>query len=227
MSGTSSSDVCHACDAQDATIAGSTTLGTGAVSDQECIRPLPLRQNPICVSGHHCVVRDVLGVGLQNGHRLAVTQSCRTGEVIVGVPNGGLSVPATDDGTVYHWDDDFNVSGGHFSVHANTQRFVPAGGEYRLCWCPNIHEFCDRAGLFVFHLGFLTVVGPVPANLHCVRGRNCTSLSVAGVGLMEEDKIRIQEVCGGLAVQIAFDNILGNALDVVRVTSRSGLAPSL
>ena len=38
------------------------------------------------------------------------------GEVIVGVPDGGLSAPATDEGTVYHWNDDFNVSGGHFSV---------------------------------------------------------------------------------------------------------------
>ena len=187
MSGMSSSDSCHSCDAHNAATVGSTTLGTGATSDQECIRPFPLKQNPTCVSGQHCMVRDVLGTGLQNGHRLAVMQSCGRGEVIAGVPNGGLSAPAIDGGTEHHWDDSFNVSGGHFSVHQIAQRFVPAGGEYSLCWCPNVHEHCDRIDLFVFNLGLLSVVGPAPAVLHCVRGWNCTNLSVAGVGLLEED----------------------------------------
>ena len=69
--------------------------------------------------------------------------------------------------------------------------------------------------MFVFDLGFLTVVGPAPTNLDCVRGRKCTSLSIAGVGLLDDDNIRIQDVCGGSALQITTDNILGNAVDVV------------
>ena len=37
------------------------------------------------------------------------------------------------------------------------------------------------------------------------------SLSVAGVGLLEENKIRVQMACGGVAVQISTDNLLGAA----------------
>ena len=47
---------------------------------------------------------------------------------------------------------------------------MPAGGEYSLCWCPNIHEHCDRAGLFAFGLGLLSIVGPASADLYRVRG---------------------------------------------------------
>ena len=75
---------------------------------------------------------------------------------------------------------------------------------------------CDQAEQFVFNLGILSIVGPSPSDFQCGRGQFCTHLSLAGLRLLEEDKIRIQNACGGLAVQITTGNLRGEAVDIVR-----------
>ena len=48
----------------------------GAPSEFHCVRPDVQQNDFVCSSGQQCRVRDVSGINLEDGHKLAILISC-------------------------------------------------------------------------------------------------------------------------------------------------------
>jgi hypothetical protein len=80
----------------------------------------PTSANDTCIAGETCAVHGIEGVGLSDGDRLAVLDTCGVaGDHIPMFAGGDASVSATASGAIIAW----------------SGPATPAGGIYRLCWC--------------------------------------------------------------------------------------------
>ena len=84
-----------------------------------------------------------------------------------------------------------------------------------------MHIECERADQFLFDIGMLTVIGPIPSHFICVLGNRCTNLFIAGTGLRDEDRLRVQRSCGAAAVGVTLDSPNGTTTDVVSMGAGS------
>ena len=184
-SAASREDACNFC------TQGSTTRESGAEDESFCVKPEP-QQFVQCTSGTVCLI-EITGFHLQDGHRLAVTESnCNTGKVAVsGVVAQGVSKPATSEGHRYVWGD-------------SSVEFSPEGGIYNLCWCANMRDLqCGSLQTdFILSAGKLEVIGPFRNHsLDCVRGQTCLGLRpFQGHQLSLEDRVAVRRACGGSEV---------------------------
>ncbi|CAE7458020.1 dbo [Symbiodinium sp. CCMP2592] len=192
-------NTCYECSSD---FPGSTTQGVGSTDAGMCIRPQD-GQDLQCTSGIPCSV-TISGYNLQDGHRVALTESdsCQGAlRTVPNLPNEGASGDASQG--VYTWG-------------SSGSDFAPEGGSYQVCWCANINGIvCDSLQLFQMAVGRLQVRGPSSAHsFWCVRGRDCTDLQpLDGVGLSSSDQVVLRSAgCGSVAFQqISPSNLNGIA----------------
>eukprot|EP00449_Zooxanthella_nutricula_P041431 CAMPEP_0198600232 /NCGR_PEP_ID=MMETSP1462-20131121/147993_1 /TAXON_ID=1333877 /ORGANISM="Brandtodinium nutriculum, Strain RCC3387" /LENGTH=157 /DNA_ID=CAMNT_0044331939 /DNA_START=9 /DNA_END=478 /DNA_ORIENTATION=- len=151
-----------------------------------------LRQHRTCARYESCTVQNVTGTALEDGDRLMVLESCRTGggvtetptilvdyytRGVVGFPvNGGLhglSLPATEDGSSFSW--------GPSSLDT--------AGKYKMCWCAKIYADaggCSKSEDFKVEVGILTVYGFATHNTRtCFSGQPCELERLVGYPLYD------------------------------------------
>ena len=191
-------DACNFCSE------GSTTSAEGARDLSFCVRPQS-GQLVQCTSGTICSV-EIVGFQLQDGHRLALTQSsCDTGIVAPSsVVAQGISKPATQNGRRYVWGN-------------NPSDFSPEGGLYNLCWCASMRGLLcgSLQENFILSAGQLEVTGPLANHqFDCVRGQDCSHLTAfQGHLLSLQNQVAVRNACGGpepLSVALANPNGTGS-----------------
>ena len=132
-------------------------------------------QDRTCFHSQSCTIYNITGSFLEDGDRLMLLESCRTGtgltetdtplidfatRGVLGFPDFGRSLPATDNGATFTWGPDA----------------VTTGGKYKMCWCSRqAHDTlpCDRAERFKIEVGMLTVVGFAENKRRCFIGQPC------------------------------------------------------
>ena len=132
-------------------------------------------QDRTCFSSQSCTIYNITGSFLEDGDRLMLLESCRTGtgltetatplidfatRGVLGFPDFGRSLPATDNGATFTWGSEP----------------VATGGKYKMCWCSRqAHATlpCDRAERFKIEVGTLTVVGFAENRRTCFVGQPC------------------------------------------------------
>eukprot|EP00439_Symbiodinium_sp_Y106_P053055 s1728_g7.t1 len=158
-------------------------------------------QDRTCVSSQSCTIYNITGSFLEDGDRLMLLESCRTGtgitdtetplmdfatRGILGFPDFGRSLPATDNGATFTWGSDP----------------ISTGGKYKMCWCSRqAHETlpCDRAERFKIEVGMLTVVGFAENKRSCFVGQPCEVEHLVGFPLHDGDQVLLQpatSTCG-------------------------------
>ena len=202
-------------------VPGSTTKVEGANHEDLCARP----GGPQGASDFQCLAGQVCrltlgGFSLQDGHKLAVLSSGCFPNTLLQVPNvpdSGMSKPATQEGSLYVW--------GEASVD-----FVPEGGFYGLCWCPNMHDVtCMELQDFQISAGQLRVVGPLSAHVfQCARGQDCAGLGpVQGVGLSANNYVSIRSEGCGSARSIAISPANTNGTAYMEIIDEPSVVVSL
>ena len=146
----------------------------------------PLSQDRTCVSGQFCTIDGLTG-HLSIAGSLLVLNSCGSfnpGESL------GESLQITSTGSAFTW----------------TAPFTFAGGEYRLCWCPNTQNQngsatressnCMVPEDFTIDFGKFTLLGPGPLQQErtCISGEICRISGLLGQ-LSDVDRIIVMETC--------------------------------
>lgn len=168
------------------------------------------KQEFTCAIGFPCAMRRVTGLQLGDGDRWFVRSPswgsaplpdaplpCSTAAVLSadGLPNNGVSKPATNSGLTVELD-------------GSLGRQYELAGKYVLCWCP-MSGACDMAldlGIaFAARIGLLTIAGPRPLekDVNCAIEEKCEVNGVVGVGLKNGDRILVVKAdseCGPGAI---------------------------
>ncbi|CAE7508962.1 SOQ1 [Symbiodinium natans] len=140
-------------------------------------------------------VAGLSGIGLSNGDRLMAMVSCSElagAAGAVGFPEvpgraRGVSLEAQQHGSMFSWGTQGAFNGA-----------ILAGGNYRLCWCPQGYE-CRTPSAFGLDVGQLSVVGPylscdisppgycADQNRDVVGGTVYNVTDIAGLGYLAEE----------------------------------------
>ena len=79
------------------------------------------------------------------------------------------------------------------------------GGQYRLCWCPDLDSArCDETSVHRLDFGELTVIAPLSqvadmashAGRTCVSGQTCEIDRIYGMHLQSTDRVMMMQTCG-------------------------------
>jgi hypothetical protein len=170
----------------------------------------PTSANGTCTAGEACAVHDIEGLGLSDGDRLAVLDTCGVAEDhIPAFAGGDASVSATASGMIIAW----------------SGAATPAGGVYRLCWCA-VGFRCSQSEDFVVDAGALLVKGPAKEQARtCVAGQTCVVDQILGTGLSQSDKIVLLDTCATVsAVPRTKPTVRGLTAGAFAVAARSGTA---
>ena len=139
-------------------------------------------QDGTCVSGHRCWL-SIDGHHLQTGDLISVLDTC-----------SHVVQPA-------RMQNDASLSIQNFSIQVSWDRLTFAGGEYRLCWCPDEESLCN--GQWV-DFGNLKLLGPYPLSQHrtCISGQSCNLLEITSFvhfgpeSHLFRDHILVMDTCG-------------------------------
>ena len=143
------------------------------------IGPFELDSSRTCMSGVSCVVDGVVGVGLSDGDRLLVQDTC--GASVSGAQLHFLAANSTEISRRA-------VSSNNGSI----QVLSLPGGQYRLCWCAD--GFPCVAGQV--DIGELVVRGPKPGQHRtCIAGQVCEIPALLGQALDIRDGLFVLDTC--------------------------------
>jgi hypothetical protein len=158
-------------------------------------------QHRTCMRYQECHVNDITGTALEDGDRLLILESCRTGtgmtvtptiltdfftSGVKGFSNSGISLPATNDGTSFSWG----------SVPVDT------GGKYKMCWCSKYYSGltgCEKAENFKVEVGVLSVFGFAQNHRTCFSGHTCVAERIVGFPLSDGDRLMVMREDTGAA----------------------------
>ena len=150
------------------------------------VGPLPLGTSRTCSDGSTCVVDGLSGVGLLDGDRLLLQDTCGS------TAWGGAQLQQLQFLPVNTTTTDTTMSRTAVSFsNGSSQVLALRGGQYRLCWCAA--NFLCTSGVDV---GELVVRGPA-ANQHrtCMAGQICEIQALLGRGLGVHDSLLVLETC--------------------------------
>ena len=143
------------------------------------IGPFELDSSRTCMSGVSCVVDGVVGVGLSDGDRLLVQDTCGAS-----VSGGQLHFLAANSTEISRRAVSFN--------NGSVQVLSLPGGQYRLCWCAV--GFPCVAGQV--DIGELLVRGPKPSQHRtCIAGQVCEIPALLGQALDIRDGLFVLDTC--------------------------------
>ena len=178
----------------------------------------PVRgQERTCMAGQICAL-DILGLGLSDGDRFLVLETCGALTTLPRFPSSGLSAPLvmpTNSSTTFS-EQSTRISWG-------TEAVTVQGGDYRICWCSspasqvsnrscslqpvlvNTMANASRAEWlassshgFLFDAGRLRIrgVSPLEQARTCISGQVCQIHGITGMDLSPADSVMVLETCG-------------------------------
>jgi hypothetical protein len=92
------------------------------------IGPAPGLQDRTCVGGQTCVIDGIRGVLLTDGDSVAILDTCGSSALAHRVPQSSVMEFAAASGSIVSW---------------GAEEITALGGQYRLCWCPDVNAVRD------------------------------------------------------------------------------------
>ena len=155
--------------------------------------PSPLQQQRTCVTGRHCEIEALTGLGIDSAD-LVIMDTCGHSATPL-FPNEGVLVPS---------------NGGSWT--SNTP-ISAAGGIYRLCWCQPHSPGC--LGSNFVDSGSLHVLGPTSLSViqTCVSGRHCSIRSHdSDLAMLSGSFLQVLDTCGFASLIPGFEASLATGV---------------
>ncbi|CAE8672703.1 unnamed protein product [Polarella glacialis] len=141
-------------------------------------------QQMTCDLGQSCVIRGMQGVGLQDGDKITVQETCGDSRFLDGLP--GDAIAKTNNGK-------------DFDFYESNPVLKSLPGIFHLCWCQpqgSGENECASGADFAAIAGLFIAGGPYPGQSHTCTVNEACSLSLRGVGLQPGDQVMLLSRCG-------------------------------
>ena len=167
-----------------------------------------------CVSGLPCQLDGLTGEALGADQHLAILSTC-------GATEAATFLRASD------------------GVSFSASTTIWPGGTYRLCWCSlPLQTFngteglnssnstlghCSKSSDFLLDAGEIMLLGPSPRaqRFTCVTGATCQLDTLSGVGLSEDNMLRVMDTCAVPAAAVPRMPLLATVLQATGTTAEA------